>query len=105
MLGGEKDFYQKMLLKFVSKQSGVVENISELLRARQWDEAQRVVHNLKSVSGSRGAESLFEIVKQLERRIKERKIKDIEAALNPLKIASEPIFQQVNQFLEKKDES
>jgi len=103
MVGGNKDFYWKILLKFVRQYHGVVDEVRNKLLAGQWEEAQRVIHNIKGSSGSIGAESLHDAVINLEQLIAKRELDDIETALKPLFQATEQIFQKVTQFADYED--
>ncbi|AWB65036.1 hypothetical protein C2869_00630 [Saccharobesus litoralis] len=98
MLGGQDKFYRKMLVQFAEQNSGVVETIKTQLSAGHWEEAHRTTHNLKSVSGSLGAETLYQVASQLENKILGKNIDDIQAALHPVQQHVTPIIQHVKKY-------
>jgi signal transduction histidine kinase len=65
-LGGNVSSYLKLLNKFADNQADAIERLKEELRADNREEAVRVAHTLKGVSGSIGASDLQEVATQLE---------------------------------------
>ena len=65
-LGGNVSSYLKLLNKFADNQADAIERLKEELRADNPEEAVRVAHTLKGVSGSIGASDLQEVATQLE---------------------------------------
>ncbi|MCL1046279.1 response regulator [Shewanella electrodiphila] len=68
---GNEGLYLKLLVKFVSGQSGFVGAFSRVTAVNDESLAARLVHTLKGVAGSIGAEKLAEFAAQLEHGLTE----------------------------------
>ena len=64
--GGKPAFYLSMLRQFVVRWENCDKQLSELLAQRQWDEAHRLVHTLKSLAGSLGVQTIYESAQAVE---------------------------------------
>ncbi|VAW49281.1 Signal transduction histidine kinase [hydrothermal vent metagenome] len=72
-VGGDSTLYLKILTKFREGQSNAIVEIQSALQAHKMDEAKRIVHTLKGLAGSIGAEALQQDALVLEQAIKEGK--------------------------------
>jgi signal transduction histidine kinase/AmiR/NasT family two-component response regulator/HPt (histidine-containing phosphotransfer) domain-containing protein len=57
--GGKHAFYLSMLRQFVVRWENCEQQLSELIENHRWNEAHRLVHTLKSVAGSLGAQGVY----------------------------------------------
>ena len=67
---GKPDFYCRILRKFVTQHAESVAQIRDHLDRKNYADAQRVAHNLKSVSGAIGATDLQAQAKNMEQAIR-----------------------------------
>jgi HPt (histidine-containing phosphotransfer) domain-containing protein len=70
-VGGNKQFYAKLLRKFRESQQNAVAGIRAALRSGDRETAGRLAHTVKGVSGNLGAETLYRAAAELEKAIKE----------------------------------
>ncbi len=68
--GGVARIYRKVLATFERDQTGVMERVASLLEERAVEDAARLLHSLKGLAGTIGAESLQQLAQQLESRLK-----------------------------------
>ena len=68
----KKPLYLSMLRKFVAGQKWAIPTISKALNNKDWNDAERLAHTLKGVSGNIGAIGLQQLAEELESAIKER---------------------------------
>jgi two-component system sensor histidine kinase/response regulator len=67
-VGGNSDFYLKLLGDFISLHGDSVSELEELIKAARFGDARRTAHTLKGVAGNIGAERLEKIAAGLEAR-------------------------------------
>ncbi len=80
-VGGKVAAYKRLLEKFIANQGNADRDIETSIKTGEMDEASRLVHTLKGVSGNIGANELYESAKQLEAVLKENNPKTVESAL------------------------
>lgn len=78
---GKKKSYMNLLRKYVAGQKNTFPQLKEMLAKGEWNDAIRLIHTLKGVSGSIGAIAIQEKADILEAAIKERVSDKI---LNPI---------------------
>ena len=69
-VGGNKGRYKKLLMKFAENQGDAADRILMALKAGSKDEAIRLAHTLKGVSGNIGATALHEDAQTVEAMLK-----------------------------------
>jgi PAS domain S-box-containing protein len=69
-LGGNVNSYLRLLDKFAENQANSINEIEAAVNAGNGEEAIRLAHTLKGVSGSIGAEGLFQAAAELEKVLK-----------------------------------
>lgn len=69
-LQGNKQLYQKLLLKFATEYSGAVEEFQAALKAGDKELAHRLVHSIKGIAGNLAAAELQEAAMTLENLVK-----------------------------------
>lgn len=57
--GGKPAFYVSMLRQFIARWENCEDHLHELIAQRQWDDAHRMVHSLKSIAGSLGVQRVY----------------------------------------------
>lgn len=68
-LGGMESIYYKHLNKFKANYAGSTEQITELLSEKNYEEARRLVHSIKGLSGTLGMMDLMETSADLEKAV------------------------------------
>lgn len=71
-VGGDLETYEIILQDYLNSYATTVSQIDKLLISGDWEELHRVVHTFKGVSGSIGAEKLYEISLKIETEVKNR---------------------------------
>lgn len=66
LCGGKLAFYLSMLHQFVVRWQDCDPQLSEFIAKQQWHEAHRLIHTLKSVAGSLGAQKLYQSAQAVE---------------------------------------
>ena len=74
---GDVSLYLKLLAKFVTGQKGFVGAFSKAIAVKDEQLASRLVHTLKGVAGSIGAEKLAQLATQLEQELVESDVSAI----------------------------
>ncbi|MEW6502121.1 MAG: PAS domain S-box protein [Thermodesulfobacteriota bacterium] len=67
---GSVELCQAILRKFVEHYAGAAEEVCARIRGREWQEAAGVLHTLKGVVGTISAQSLYDLVVELEKGCK-----------------------------------
>lgn len=71
-LGGSKKLYKTLLIGFSNRYSKVDKDIMSLADEKNFDEARRLSHSMKGLSGNLGASKLRECALELEHVFKDR---------------------------------
>ncbi len=79
-VGGNKELYRKLLIKFCNNYSSVIDNIKNAFKTGDKELAHRLVHTVRGVSGNLGADHFFQAAGDLESAIKQENVD----TLNPL---------------------
>jgi signal transduction histidine kinase/CheY-like chemotaxis protein len=85
-LGGNVRSYIRVLEKFSENQVDAITTINAALESENHEEAKRLAHTLKGVSGNIGAHDLQSLAKDLETAIDEADAKSASALLKPVEI-------------------
>ena len=94
-VGGNRRFFRKLLKDFYTNHCNDDDQIRLAIKEQRFKEAERLIHTLKGVAGTIGAEKLQDSAAMLERNIKERQFDLFEANRG----AFEEIFQAVMESL------
>ncbi len=87
-VGGNPEFYLKLLDKFVTNHGNCVQQLHEMLERSELDDARRSAHTIKGVAGNIGAYDL------------QQKATELEASLADGKQPSEELLQDYTQACE-----
>ena len=87
-VGGNPDFYLKLLAKFVTNHGECVQQLNEMLERSELDDARRSAHTIKGVAGNIGAYEL------------QKRATELEATLAKGKTPSEELLQDYTQACE-----
>jgi CheY-like chemotaxis protein/HPt (histidine-containing phosphotransfer) domain-containing protein len=87
-VGGNPDFYLKLLAKFVTNHGECIQQLNEMLERSELDDARRSAHTIKGVAGNIGAYEL------------QQRATELEATLAKGKTPSEELLQGYTQACE-----
>lgn len=97
---GNRESYFRMLRRFDQLHLQDPENIRAQLREAQFDEARRIVHSLKGVAATLGAENLRMIAAQLEQDIKQAvDLEALEVQIDLLQQAMSALSHEIEELL------
>lgn len=98
-VGGNRQLYQKILLKFANSQKGIINTIDELLKEQDYETAKRHAHTLKGVAGNIGAHGLYELARILEVAINnQRPPEEIISGLKEVESELSQILNEINKL-------
>jgi PAS domain S-box-containing protein len=77
MCSGRTELYHRMLDKFIAQNANITQCIRDALNKGPSEDADRMIHTLKGLSGTFGLEGVQKISLSLEHKIKEHSSRDI----------------------------
>lgn len=102
---GKKKSYIKLLRKYASGQKNIFLKLEEMLAKGEWNDAHRLIHTLKGVSGSIGAIKIQEKADILEAAIKERvSDKILKHLIKETSLMLEKMIEGLENILPKEEE-
>jgi signal transduction histidine kinase/DNA-binding response OmpR family regulator len=101
-VNGNIKVYYKLLSSYIESNKDVVEVIKRKIKEEIWDEATRIAHTLKGVSGSIGAKDVYELSQKIELQLKDKNTQGIEELLNWLDNTLHKIIQEIEPVVSKK---
>jgi signal transduction histidine kinase/CheY-like chemotaxis protein/HPt (histidine-containing phosphotransfer) domain-containing protein len=101
---GKKRSYINLLRKYVSGQKNTFLQLEEMLSKGEWNDAFRLIHTLKGVSGSIGAIQIQEKADILEAAIKERvSDKILKSIINETSLMLKKMIEGLENVLPKEE--
>jgi HPt (histidine-containing phosphotransfer) domain-containing protein len=97
-VSGNKKLYLKLLNDFSQSHSDDITLVRNAIDAERLDEAERIVHTLKGLAGSLGAQNLYLESKALEDALKKQQKEEYQALLDALGDVAAPIFEQLSKL-------
>lgn len=94
-VGGNKKLYLKLLNDFASNNKSFITNLQKAISEQKMEEARRLVHTLKGVSGNLSAKEISAISEQLEKALFKTPLKDCEPLLDQLDSALNSVITTV----------
>jgi HPt (histidine-containing phosphotransfer) domain-containing protein len=85
-VAGNMKLYRSLLRQFVEQQADAVSEIRAGVERQDFALAERLMHTLKGVSGNLGAKSTSGLAAELERSLRNRDVRSLEAGLPGLAI-------------------
>jgi two-component system sensor histidine kinase/response regulator len=98
-VSGNKKLYLKLLNDFSQLHGDDITLVRNAIDAERLDEAERIVHTLKGLAGSLGAQKLYREAKELEGALKNQQVEAYQALLNSMGNVAEPIFEQLSKLV------
>ncbi|MBF0422810.1 MAG: response regulator [Magnetococcales bacterium] len=94
-VGGNRRLFVKLLKEFRRDYWNVIETIKADLEQGREEDARRLVHTIKGISGSLGADALHHAVQDFESAVKETRIRDYGSLLEHLRTALMPMVEGI----------
>jgi CheY-like chemotaxis protein len=104
-VNGNTKLYYKLLSSYVESNRNIVETLKYKIKEETWEEATRIAHTLKGVSGSIGAKDVYELSGKIELKLKDKNIQDIEEFLNSLDNMLCKIIQEIEPVVSEKNKT
>ena len=85
-VAGNEKLYRSLLRQFVEQQADAVSAVRAGLERQDFVLAERLMHTLKGVSGNLGAKTISELSAELEKLLRNRDVRSLEAGLPGLAV-------------------
>jgi len=102
-VGGNRKLYRKLLGKFHSSYKDVINEIKTSLRNSDIEQAVRLAHTVKGVSGNLGADGLFQAAGKLEKEIKQGNKDSMEPILNSFESHLLVVLESIENMQQQDD--
>jgi two-component system sensor histidine kinase/response regulator len=96
---GNMKLYRSLLGQFVDQQADTVSAVRASLAREDFASAERLVHTLKGVSGNLGAKALSGLAAELERSLRNRNARSLEAGLSGIAPELARLMEAIRNFL------
>ncbi|MBF0344375.1 MAG: response regulator [Nitrospirae bacterium] len=96
--------YISALLDFSRKYGGTADNISSLLVDNDTENAYRIIHSLKGLSGNLSIIGVFEVSTEVERSLKEGNIEKVRTLLENLGVELKMVTDSIRNTIEIQEE-
>ena len=99
-VGGKKEFYFKLLSNFYTDHKNDLKLMDEAIAEGDVKEAQRIIHTLKGLSGSLGAENFHVAARYVDDALKKEDIQKYKEHLPELVTEFNMLMSEIKQFTE-----
>jgi two-component system, sensor histidine kinase and response regulator len=96
---GNMKLYRSLLGQFVDQQADAVSAVRASLAREDFASAERLIHTLKGVSGNLGAKVLSGLAAELERSLRDRNARSLEAGLSGISSELAQLMKEIRNFL------
>ena len=97
-VGGNVDFYKKLLKEFVEEFGQVAEEMRDILLKGDIQSGKRLVHTIKGVAGNLAATELYEITKEFEAAFKQSDKDNFLSLMNRFDTSLNQVVASVKRF-------
>jgi HPt (histidine-containing phosphotransfer) domain-containing protein len=98
-VAGNMKLYRSLLRQFADQQADTVSAVRATLAREDFASAERLIHTIKGVSGNLGAKLLSSLVAELERSLRDRNARSLEAGLSSMASEVERLREAIGNFL------
>lgn len=102
-LGNKQAFYFDLLKRYTNNYSNLVDKFSKLRLNKQEEDAKRLIHSLKSVTGNIGAVKLNQFIVQFEEHYQTYNEKSLSEKLEELSQLNEELLQTIDGVISISD--
>jgi len=99
-VGGKKEFYFKLLSDFYADHENDLKLMDEAITDGDVNKAQRIIHTLKGISGSLGAEAFQIVAKDVDGILKEENIQKYKEYFPKLTAEFKLLISEIKQLIE-----
>ena len=103
IIGGRRDMYFKLLIKFYDYHSGAINDMNNALHKSHLEEAYRLAHTLKGVAGNIGAVELYQSTAALEAALHQSDIGLASSLLQETAIQLNTVLESIRPLAEFKE--
>jgi len=97
-VNNNKELYQKLLLKFYNNNINLIEQLKKSYKTNNSENALKLIHTIKGVSGNIGAIELFEATKEIETTLKNNSNNNIETLLDKYSIVLNNVLNDIHGY-------
>jgi two-component system sensor histidine kinase/response regulator len=98
-VAGNRKLYRSLLGQFVEQQADTVAAVRASLAREDFASAERLMHTLRGVSGNLGAKTLSGLAAELERSLRDRNARSLEAGLSGVAPELARLMEAIRNFL------
>ena len=98
-LGNKQDFYFDLLKRYSANYSNLVKELLDMRLNKQYTEAKRFIHSLKSVTGNIGAMKLSRFIVEFEEHYESYNEKNLGEKLKELSNLNEELLNTINNVI------
>jgi two-component system sensor histidine kinase/response regulator len=98
-VAGNMKLYRSLLGQFVDQQADTVSAVRASLAREDFASAERLMHTLKGLSGNLGAKALSGLAAELERSLRDRNARSLEAGLSGIAPELARLLEAIRNFL------
>jgi len=98
-LGNKQDFYYDLLKRYCDNYSNLVIELSDMTLKQEYEEAKRLIHSLKSVTGTIGAMKLCRFIVQFEEQYESYNEKSLGKKLEELSNLNEDLLNTIKSVI------
>ena len=102
-LGNKQNFYYDLLKRYCDNYSKLANEFSHMRMNKQYDEAKRFIHSLKSVTGNIGAIKLNKFIVQFEEQYESYDEDSLNKNLVTLSALNEELLNKITKVISKRD--
>jgi two-component system, sensor histidine kinase and response regulator len=101
-LGNKKAFYNDLLNKYYENYSNLVKELSDMILNNQNEEAKRLIHSVKGVTGNIGAVKIYDYIVEFENQFDTLDEISMDDKLKKLRNLNEELLNSINKFILEK---
>lgn len=99
-MNNKRQLYLNVLEKFYHNNQNIVFEVKDAIDKQDYDTARRLIHTLKGVSGSIGADALHALTKVVESSILNKDKEKFEHEINKLEVEIKALFESISSKLD-----
>ena len=97
-VSGKKKLYRKILNDFLTQYSDFSDTLTNAFQNNDMDNAQKMVHKIKGVSGTIGAYDLHNISKEIDSCLKNGELDELDKKLSILTTSLQTVIASIDQL-------
>ncbi|KHD05560.1 hypothetical protein PN36_24260 [Candidatus Thiomargarita nelsonii] len=102
LCGGNQELFNNLLIKFNKYYQNAAVRLHELLKQRNLERAQQLVHKLNGAAGNLSAHQLQKAARELEKALRQQNLDDINILLEKCENALSQLLETIKTLIEPK---